>query len=161
MISCSTWTLTRLEARWDPTKSAEGFGGNACQATFHYLPAALVNWGGPRWLETHLCDAHVQGGTEGRSKELHACQFDLGTGEDHRADSLDCGHSMCETTRPNQHELTKGIFCLTNLISLCDKMPHVIDERKVVNVVFLDFSKYFDTIFHSIPLEKLTDHSLD
>jgi len=38
---------------------------------------------------------------------------------------------------------------------------HLMDEGKVVDVVYLDFSKVFDTIYHSILLEKLAAHGLD
>lgn len=37
-------------------------------------------------------------------------------------------------------------------------MAHLVDEQEAVDVVYLDYSKAFDTISHTIVLEKLTDH---
>ena len=47
---------------------------------------------------------------------------------------------------------------LTNLILFYDIVTHLVVEGKAVSVVYLDFSKVFDTVPHSILMEKPTAH---
>ena len=56
----------------------------------------------------------------------------------HLRDNTDVAYS--------QHRFTRGRSSLTNLNSFYDKVTQLVDQGKPVNVIFLDFSKAFDTI---------------
>jgi len=63
--------------------------------------------------------------------------------------------------RSSQHGFMKGRSCLTILVSFHDKVTCLVDDGKPVHVIYLNFSRAFDTVPRSILLEKLAAHGLD
>ena len=66
-----------------------------------------------------------------------------------------------QTIRPSQHGFMNCRSCLTNLTLSYNKMTCFMDEGKAVDVVYLDFSKAFDTVPHNILMENLASYGLD
>jgi len=64
-------------------------------------------------------------------------------------------------TRSTEHGLTTRKSCLTNLMNFHDEMTSLVDDKRAVDTVYLDFRKVFDTLSQKILTDKLLKYRLD
>lgn len=50
---------------------------------------------------------------------------------------------------------TKDKSFLTNVITLLNRITRLMDEGNALEVIYMDFTKAFDTLLHEFPLAKL------
>ena len=60
-----------------------------------------------------------------------------------------------------KHAFMKGKSYFTNLTAFYDEMTGLVDEGRAVAVVYLGFSKAFNTVSHNIFIDKLLKYMLD
>lgn len=66
-----------------------------------------------------------------------------------------------KVSRCSHHGFTKGKSCLPNLTTFCGEMTGLVDEGRIVDIVYLNSSKAFHTISHKIFIEKLLKSGLN
>ena len=59
-----------------------------------------------------------------------------------------------------QHGFIGGRSCTTNLLEVIDFWTKILDEGHALDVIYLDFSKAFDTVPHQRLLRKLSDYGI-
>lgn len=66
-------------------------------------------------------------------------------------------HQLYFVSWENHEVILPGVnqSCMTNLISFCDKMTVFSDKEREVDIIYLNFSKVFNTDSHKIFISNL------
>lgn len=152
-----SWPCTKFnEARWNPCRSNVGAVGNAHQAAFYHLSVVLAIGGSPRWLAASKCDFHLQKCWKEEPGNYKLISLTLAPENVWSRSSWVPSLGRYRTTTYSS-PVSLGLWKAgpTQLIwsPFNDKVTCLLDEVKAVDFVYLDFTKYFSTISHSILLE--------
>ena len=61
----------------------------------------------------------------------------------------------------SQHGISREYSCLPNLTGFCVKMTSFVDQGRAVDVIYLDFSKAFNSVSYNVLVAKLGHYSVD
>jgi ribonucleases P/MRP protein subunit RPP40 len=86
-----------------------------------------------------------------------SCRIMESVVKDHIVKHLD-KHGLVKKT---QHGFTRGRSCASNLLSFLEKATAALDNGDSVDVIYLDFTKAFDTVPHERLKKKLKAHGID
>ena len=67
---------------------------------------------------------------------------------------------MHELFNQNQHGFRSARSCLSQLLSHFDQVIKLLEEGKIVDVIYLDFAKAFDKVDIGLTLKKLRQHGI-
>lgn len=66
-----------------------------------------------------------------------------------------------KVTASNQHRFIKRKSCLTNLLAFYGEVASSLDEGRIADIVYIDFSKAFNSLSHNIFIDKMMKHTAD
>lgn len=63
--------------------------------------------------------------------------------------------------RDSQYGFTKGKLCLSNLVAFHNAVVASADQKRAMDVIYLDICNVFDTVPHTILAAELEKHRLE